>query len=330
MEPIVSVIVPIYNAEKYLEKCLSSLKNQTLSEIEVLMINDGSSDRSEEICRSYSDADPRFVYICQANAGVSAARNAGLDRARGRYIGFCDSDDWVEPDLYGDLYALIKENDADVAVVSFTQSDEPVDRTKDEDTVHTFTGREALREMHHGVLFQGYLWNKIIKRELVGDGRFDPSVAIFEDMLFLWGIFANSEKVVFQNIYRYHYVCNPDSAIHGEFRESYRSSVQTACNQMLKRMEELYPEDIAYAQRTLLLGNYCLTEKLAAAGKLTKAEYESLRASFRRFYSNEVKALFGSYHSRKMKIIFSGWIPYLCYSKLRTLYRRIKWGKKLV
>lgn len=329
MEPIISVVVPIYNAEKYLERCLDSLKNQTIREIEVLMINDGSPDRSGEICRFYSDADPRFVYIQQENAGVSAARNAGLDRARGQYVGFCDSDDWVEPDLYEDLYTLVKENGADVAVVSFTGSDEPVDRTEDEDTVHSFTGREALREMHLGRLFRGHLCNKIIKREIIGEFRLDPTVTIFEDMLFLWEIFAKSEKVVFQNICRYHYVFNPDSALRGEFRESYRS-VQTACDQMLLRTEELYPDDAIYAQKTLLWGNYALGEKLASAGKLTKAEYKPLRASFRRFYSSEVRALFGAYLNKIFGIFLLGRIPYLCYFKLRKLYRRIRWGKDSV
>lgn len=323
METKISIIVPIYNAEKYLEKCLDSLKNQTFREIEVLMIDDGSTDSSPEICKGFAEKDPRFVHIRQDNAGVSAARNKGLEAAHGEYIGFCDSDDFAEPDMYEDLYRLVTENGADVAVVSSVQSEDPPDRSLDGEAVQAFSGREAIRVMHHGELFQGQLWNKIVRRDVIGDLRLDPSVAIFEDMLFLWDLFARCEKVVYQKLQRYHYIYNPDSALYGSFRESFRS-VRTASLKMLEKMEERFPSDRHYAEKTLLLGDYVLAEKLAATGRLTKEEYAALRPDFDRLYTDDVKALFSDYHKKKIGMLLRGRTVFLLYTSLRKLYRRIR------
>ena len=101
---LVSIIVPIYNAQNYLNRCLDSLLAQTLEDIEIILINDGSKDDSLAICRAYEEKDSRIIVIDQKNAGVSAARNAGLDRASGQYVGFVDPDDWVEPDMYALMY----------------------------------------------------------------------------------------------------------------------------------------------------------------------------------------------------------------------------------
>lgn len=109
----VSVIVPIYNAEQYLVQCLDSIMNQTLKDIEIILINDGSTDSSAEICQRYSN-DSRVIYYVKENEGLAAARQDGMDRARGEYIGFVDSDDWIEPEMYEKMYVAAKTNDADV------------------------------------------------------------------------------------------------------------------------------------------------------------------------------------------------------------------------
>ena len=109
----VSVIIPVYNAEKYLEKCIESVVNQTLKDIEIILINDGSTDGSEEICKKYL-SDERVIYYSKENEGLAAARQDGIERASGEYIGFVDSDDWVEPDMYEKMYAAAKSNNSDV------------------------------------------------------------------------------------------------------------------------------------------------------------------------------------------------------------------------
>lgn len=119
----VSVIIPIYNAEQYLEECLSSLAKQTQKEIEIIMVNDGSTDNSREICLQYQQMDSRFILLDQENGGSAAARKAGMLRARGEYIGFMDADDWAEPEMYEILYETGSRNDSDIVFCNCYRDD---------------------------------------------------------------------------------------------------------------------------------------------------------------------------------------------------------------
>lgn len=110
----VSIIVPVYNAEKYLVKCLDSVVNQTLKNVEIIFVDDGSTDKSSEICKSYAEQDERIIYFKKENEGLAAARQDGMERASGEYVGFVDSDDWLELNMYERMYAVAKEHDADV------------------------------------------------------------------------------------------------------------------------------------------------------------------------------------------------------------------------
>ena len=114
--PKISIIVPVYNVENYVSKCLDSIINQSYKNLEIIIINDGSTDKSGEICEYYSAKDDRMVLIHQKNQGVSMARNNALDIAAGDYIGFIDSDDWIAPDMYSTLYKNAIEYDADISM----------------------------------------------------------------------------------------------------------------------------------------------------------------------------------------------------------------------
>lgn len=118
----VSVIVPIYNAEKYLKKCLDSIVNQTLKDIEIILINDGSTDGSADICKTYL-SDNRVSYYYKENEGLAAARDDGMQKAKGEYIGFVDSDDWIEPDMYEKMYWAAKVNDSDIVFCNCVQNE---------------------------------------------------------------------------------------------------------------------------------------------------------------------------------------------------------------
>ena len=115
--PKISIIVPVYNVEKYLRKCVDSILNQTFKDFELILVDDGSIDTSGKICDEYNLKDNRIKVIHKENGGLSSARNAGLDIAQGEYIGFVDSDDWIELDMYEELYKICKENDTDVGIV---------------------------------------------------------------------------------------------------------------------------------------------------------------------------------------------------------------------
>jgi glycosyltransferase involved in cell wall biosynthesis len=190
-EPKVSIIIPVYKVEPYLDRCLGSVTGQTLREIEIIVINDGSPDGCQEIIDRYAAQDPRIQCLTQANAGLSAARNAGLARATGEFIGFVDSDDWVEPDMFGELYRLAKAHDADMAVCGrrdFRDGEYVVTSgaLKDEAFSIREMGLERflLHKRHElGVI----VWNKIYRHRIIRDNglSFVTNKEVFnEDILF--------------------------------------------------------------------------------------------------------------------------------------------------
>lgn len=163
--PKVSIIVPVYNSEKYLEKCLDSLINQTLKDIEIICINDGSKDSSEDILKKYFKNDKRIKIITKENEGLSAARNDGLKVASGEYIGFVDSDDWVDLDFYEKLYnAAIKYN-SEVACANIMRAGKNIEKHKLKYDKENFYTDNKLKLKAADVPSQNYVWNKIYKRK---------------------------------------------------------------------------------------------------------------------------------------------------------------------
>lgn len=287
---MISIIVPIYNSAIYLDKCLLSLKNQTYTDIEVIMVDDGSSDESADICRSYEATDHRFKYVYQENSGVSAARNVGLRMANGDYVGFCDSDDWVEEDAYEIMRDIIIKNDADISILSF-QLDPSVVFTQyihGKTPLLYFDAETAILEMHDGKKFQGHLCNKLIKRELLTDLRLREDISICEDMVFMWMAFYRSRKVVFCDVPKYHYMMHPQSAMNAVLKDSFWS-IQIAARQLLAYMNEYYPQHKCCAQKTIVKYNMIIAEKAALCRNLTKENYNRIKREVKQNYVSEVK-----------------------------------------
>lgn len=164
----VSVIIPVYNVEKYLEKCLESLINQSLKEIEFICINDGSTDNSLEILNRYASLDNRFTIISQKNSGQGIARNKGIEVARGEYIGFVDPDDWVEENALEIVYNCAKENDADIVEFNFKKTYEDTQKVE---FYHNkiLSSKVFNREKIPLYLFSNEfaVWNKLYRSELL-------------------------------------------------------------------------------------------------------------------------------------------------------------------
>lgn len=207
----VSIIVPVYNVEKYLEKCLDSLINQTLKDIEIICVNDGSTDTSQKILEKYSKKDNRITIINQENAGLSVARNSGIDIAKGEYIGFVDSDDWVDLNFYEKLYNSAIENDADIAVSSIIRwrKYNQKYRIKYEDKIY-----QSLEEKVSacGIPRICYVWNKLYKSHIVQNEHFTPNV-YFEDIIWLPNIIKQANKIVTVDGTNYYYRANNNSIV---------------------------------------------------------------------------------------------------------------------
>ncbi len=191
----VSVIVPCYNVEKYIEECLTSLIKQTFKDIEIICINDGSTDNTPDLLQVFNKLDTRIKVINQKNGGLSCARNTGIDNAKGEYICFLDSDDWISTNFIEKLYDAIKRNDADIAagtIVRWRKSHQKFRVHYTEERVF-----ESLKDKLEACSIPKccYVWNKLYKTDLVKNYKFREGV-FFEDMLWTPNILKNSGKLV--------------------------------------------------------------------------------------------------------------------------------------
>lgn len=200
---LISIIVPIYNVEKYLRMCLDSIENQTYSNIEVLLIDDGSTDDSCKICQEYVARDSRFRYIKKENGGASDARNLGIDRASGKYLSFVDSDDWLAPTYIEDLYQSATRTHADTVVAHYTIYNEE-DRHYhvhiwDDYYEKTYTGKELVLELP-SLELNGYIfitsWGILFNRRLFKHIRF-PKGKVIEDSWTNYKLFFKSERITY-------------------------------------------------------------------------------------------------------------------------------------
>ena len=197
IRPDISVIVPCYNAEKYLDVCLSSLRAQTVPEIEIILINDGSTDRTGEILHAYQKEDPRVRLIETGNHGVSAARNLGIDQARGSYLAFLDADDAFEKDALSRLYQGAVRSGADIISANHTLFDQS---TRRRERLHITTGiiqpSEIVRELIHMHRIFNNIWNKLYRADLFRDGpRLNENIRIGEDVLLNLRLYLHVTRV---------------------------------------------------------------------------------------------------------------------------------------
>lgn len=209
--PKVSIIVPVYNVEKYLERCLDSLVNQTLKDIEILLVDDGSTDNSLKICEKYA-SDGRIKIIKQANAGQSAARNNALEIATGDYIGFVDSDDWVDTDFYEKLYNAAVENNADISMADFVRKGVKKHKIRLNLKASGIYNTTEEKFKIANALKEGCIWNKIYRWKILSDLRFVEGM-YYEDGLFTLKALYNSCTLVTVVGTYYYYFQNPKSTV---------------------------------------------------------------------------------------------------------------------
>lgn len=207
----VSVIVSVYNTEKYVERCIESIVNQTLKEIEVIIINDGSGDNSRKKIEKFL-GDNRIIYIKDENKGQGAARNKGLSLAKGEYIGFVNSEDYIDPDFYEKLYKKIKEKRGDIAAASIVRSHGTFEKWRvNYDLNRVITGRN---EIFKAIKYpeQSYVWNKIYKKEFLDsiNFKFDEGV-FYEDVNAVLDLLLNCKKLCIVTGTNYYYMVNDGS-----------------------------------------------------------------------------------------------------------------------
>lgn len=253
--PQISIIVPVYNVEKYLDKCLKSIRNQSFKDYEVIVVDDGSPDHSNLIYEKYAKEDTRFKYIKQENGGVSNARNNGLSAACGEYVIFIDSDDWMPLNALEILFNKATKTKADMTVADVWI----VYNNCKNEYVHLFakeyetTDRDFIKSYKKGILAYnenplpykgkcliptglGGPWNKLIRRKMLIDNniKYDPYVkGIFDDCLFSLEVLEHSNKIAYINKPVYFYRMVNTSILHG-----YKANVLKINNRIFKRIED--------------------------------------------------------------------------------------------
>ena len=304
--PLISIIVPVFNAENWLERCFLSLQKQTYTNIEILIIDDGSTDGSAKICKDFCEKDSRFKYFYQENKGVSSARNKGLEVANGEYFAFCDGDDWVELDTYESLYRLLEKNDADISICSFIYDDQSMQKNDfvDGTKVFSFSANQAISEIFKDEKFAGHLCNKLFKKSVIKDLRFDTSVTIFEDMLLVWDAIFASKKVVFQELYKYHYFIHGSSAMRTFKKTSW--SALTACEKLYLKTEKNCGENLVFAKKFGLIGSMVVAHMLYLGNALSKDNYKRVKQEIYKYYDKKAYTLLSKKDKLALKCLLCG------------------------
>lgn len=242
--PKISVIVPVYNTEKYISRCIESILSQTLEDIEIIIVDDGSTDNSGAICDKFALHDKRVHVIHQKNLGVSIARNIGIEQSSSEWVGFVDSDDWIDTDTYETAYKTATENDASMVVWGFSLNDGNSDyeHYSSDDREFNISDIANLNSFLMDIIFQ-----KLIKKDLLlkYNIKFSENRKITEDTLFSFLCFfyiSRENKIYFISKCFYHYFQNPTSAIHTIDEQKRLDSVETM-KDMEKIIEPLAAEE---------------------------------------------------------------------------------------
>ena len=207
-EELISIVIPVYNVEKYLKKCLDSIINQTYKNLEIILVNDGSTDKSADICKEYAKNDKRIIYIEQENQGLSCARNTGINNIHGKYIAFVDSDDYININFIEKLYTILIETNSDIAVCNYSKVNEnsKIDiNKKEEDVKRVFSGTSKFYNIYNELENVTVVaWNKLYKVDIFKNIRY-PNGKVHEDEFVIYDIIKVSKKIVYTTCNYYYY-----------------------------------------------------------------------------------------------------------------------------
>lgn len=245
MKAVISVIVPIYNVEDYLPRCIDSLINQTYTNLDIILINDGSKDRSGDICDQYAKNDPRIRVIHQPNGGISNARNAGLKVMKGEFVGFVDPDDYIHRDMYKRLFEVMEKNGADIAESNFLKV-----YTHEFKEFEELNGKERIYDKKSAIVStivdhdcRNYVWNKLYKRKLWENIQF-PDGKIYEDVFVTYRVVNEANKLVRLYEALYYYFQRGNSISNDKFSIGNLNHCE-ALEEMMAFMEIEYPDAVA-------------------------------------------------------------------------------------
>ena len=322
-KPLISVIVPVYKVEQYLHVCVDSILNQTYTNLEIILVDDGSPDNCPAICDEYAAKDSRVKVIHKANGGLSDARNVGISVINGEYLMFVDSDDILPLEAVKTLYTLASEYDSELVIGSYTRfsdNDEKIDDNKDTPSVQSMTKIEAIMHMlQNGCASWGRLY-----RADIHENVFFPLGEINEDEAIVLDILDKCNRVILTNECVYKYRIRPESITTEAFNPK-KLIWAKHCRDNLAWIREHYPELLPYAYC-----RYCgclvwLLSELAQANSELRQSSKQLLKELKAEYLN-FKKLTNLANSTRIHMTLQRYLPFGMYSLLMKTWRRLRHG----
>ena len=324
MDDLISVIVPIYKVEKYLKKCVESILEQTYSNLDIILVDDGSPDNCGDIIEEFRKKNERIRTIHQKNGGLSDARNSGIKIAKGKYIVCIDSDDWIEKNMIEVLYKDIINTNSDISVCEFVEEDDLqniLSTKKYNNEIIEFSSKEALKSLIKQDILTNHAWNKLYKASLF-EGIEYPKGQLMEDVSTTYKLFEKANKIVYQNTSLYHYIQRGTSIL-GNITEKRINDQEFAFFDRNKYLMEKYSEfkeiielDNMYNVKTLyflaILGGY--------KNLYNSTKYAEYYAKYKKLYKeNRKNPEFKG--DKSLQLFYKNRIAYKMYVKLK---RKIK------
>lgn len=277
-KPLISVIIPIYKAEPFIRKCVESVLNQQFENVEILLIDDGSPDRSGEICDEYALKDNRIRVYHKENGGVSSARQLGISEALGDYVLFIDSDDWIEQGMFSSMYKKALEENADIVICDYYH-DYGIYNKKVSYNFKSMSNVDILKYIFHNN--SGQLWNKLVKRECyLSPYKVDFPIGLnhFEDLVICIKLLSIKRKISYINVPYYHYTQNANP-----------NSCMAHTKKFYEPRELLIKEVTPYLNKEIYFDELILLQKYSAfyafvENSLSKEEYLSKYSHLKRYH----------------------------------------------
>lgn len=280
IEPLISVIVPVYNVDRYLNRCIDSIVNQTYENLEIILVDDGSPDQCPQICDAWAKKDSRIVVIHKENGGLSDARNAGLNIARGEYIAFVDSDDWVSLKYIEYMIQYIIEYDCDIVECEYILTSKKCKEDLNESALISIHEVEDAMKLHlEDKMYKQVVWNKLYKRELINvlfeKGKYH------EDVFWTYQIIEKCTKVCHIDIPLYFYFQREDSIIGNKYSIKRLDEIE-AFEQRYKFIENYFPK-LKYIAQKGLINTYMYHTQLILLNNIENGE-DAIKKFTKKFF----------------------------------------------
>lgn len=318
--PKISIIVPIYNTEKYLQRCIDSILNQTFKDFELILVNDGSTDLSGKIIEDYARKDKRIKTLHIENSGQGAARNRGLDIATGDYIGFVDSDDWIHQDMYQVLYRECRNQNTQICQINHMNAkdfilDSPISRDYPREVILDIMKKFADCTSFE-LLPYIYVWNKLYKREIWENIRF-PENKFAEDLRVIYKIYDQIDSLIIIDLPLYYYFLSPLSSTRGKFNVKKLEDLE-AWIELLEFYQKSYPDiDLTNLKMIYCGRNLRYYFWMDEDSKLYRKERKYVLSSFRKNLTQAIRTKKLNIKEKSVYLCF-----FICPRLCRGLFKR--------